>query len=375
MRILHITSHLNVGGIASYTLAIARELRRRGHRVFIASGGGELEAQASAPGLTHWTVPLNTSAEFSPQVNAAAAQIIKEAEREGIDVIHAHTRVSQIVADRVSKQLRIPYITTWHGFFRPNLGRRLWPCTGEVAIAISEPVAQHLLNDFQMPYNRVKLILHGIDVAAFDAPVDPAAQQALRQQFGLPEGGRVIGTVARLVPSKGVDQLINALPKIRAAEPGAVALIVGDGEDRPRLERLAQEQGLAGHVRFTGTVPDTRTVLSLMDVFVFLPAQQEGFGLSLLEAMAARRPIVAIRQGGGAPWVLDQVKIGQLVVPQDVTGLAESVVRFLREPDTARLAGERAHAVASERYSIARMVSEVETVYKDVATRESVSRS
>jgi glycosyltransferase involved in cell wall biosynthesis len=327
----------------------------------------------NAPGLSHWTVPLHTSAEFSPQVNQAAQQLIDQAGKESIDVIHAHTRVSQIVADRVSKQLRVPYVTTRHGFFRPNLGRRLWPCTGEIAIAISEPVVKHLITDFSMPVQRVRLIMHGVDVASFEAPVDEAARQALRAQLAIAPGRKIIGTVARLVPSKSVDQLIQAMPRIRATAPEVTALVIGDGEDRARLERMAQELGVAEDVKFAGTVADTRAALSLMDVFVFLPAEQEGFGLSLLEAMAARKPIVAIRQGGGAPWVLDQVKIGQLVAPKDLAGLAEAVVRYLRDPDACRAAGERAHAVAAERYSMSRMVTEVEAVYKDVATRENAS--
>jgi len=89
--------------------------------------------------------------------------------------------------------------------------------------------------------------------------------------------------------------------------------------------------------------------------------------------MAARRPIVAIRQGGGAPWVLDQVKIGQLIAPQDLNGLAESVVRYLRDPHASQLAADRAHSIAAERYSMTRMVSEVESVYRQVATRENAS--
>ena len=372
MRILHITSHLNVGGVTSYTLAIARQMRERGHQVFIASGGGELEAQARASGLTLWTLPLNTSAEFSPQVSAAAQQLVQAVQQESIDVMHAHTRVGQIVADRLAKQLKIPYVTTWHGFFRPNLGRRLWPCTGELAIAISEPVARRLSDDFRVPPGRIRLILHGIDVANFDAPVESSLRQALRQQLGLPAEHRIIGTVARLVPSKGVDQLIRALPRIRAAVPGAAGLIVGGGDDRGRLERIAQDLGLASDVRFAGTLPDTRVALSLMDVFVFLPAQQEGFGLSLLEAMAARRPIAAVRQGGGAPWVLDQAKVGRLAEPGDVDGLADAVVGLLQDPDAARSSGERAHEIAAERYSMDRMVSEVEAVYREVAARSNV---
>ena len=366
MRILHVTSHLNVGGIARHTLSVAKELARRGHEVIIASGGGELEGEAQAQGLSHWRLPLHTSVEFSPQAFAAARQLIRRLRQEPVEVIHAHTRVAQVAADRLSRRLRIPYVTTWHGFFRPNLGRRLWPCTGEVTIAISEPVRQHLLRDFHVPAERIRLILHGIDTGAFAASVEASAQQALRGRLGVAPNGPVVGTVARLVASKGVDRLIRSLPKIRAAVPGTSLLIVGDGEERGRLEQAAAACGMREAVRFAGTLPETRVALSLMDVFIFLPARQEGFGLALLEAMASGRPIVAVRQGGGAPWVLDQGGIASVVEPEDLDGLAAAVTRFLQDAGAAGAAAAQARAVAQERYSLGRMVDEIEAVYREL---------
>lgn len=372
MRVLHITSHLNVGGVARHTLSVAKALCARGHRVLIASGGGQLEDEARASGLTHWRAPLATSVEFSPQVFSASRRLAERLQKAPVDVIHAHTRVAQVVAEKLSRGLGIPYVTTWHGFFRPNLGRRLWPCTGEVTIAISEPVLQHLLRDFQVPAHRVRLILHGIDTGFFAAPVEASLQQELRDRLGVAPHGPVVGTIARLVASKGVDRLIHSLPQIRDAVPGTSLLIVGDGEERGRLEQAADACGVREAVRFAGTLLETRVALSLMQVFVFLPAQHEGFGLALLEAMASGRPIVAVRQGGGAPWVLDQASI-VAVEPEDPRGLAAAVTRFLQDEGAARRAAEQARAVAQERYSIGRMVAEIEAVYREVARRERVA--
>ena len=105
-----------------------------------------------------------------------------------------------------------------------------------------------------------------------------------------------------------------------------------------------------------------------MQVFVFLPARQEGFGLALLEAMASGRPIVAVRQGEGAPWVLDQSRLGVVVEPDNVPALAAAVIRFLQDGDAARREVERARTVVRERYSLARMVEQVESVYKEVTS-------
>ena len=370
MRVLQVTSHLNVGGVTSSVLSLSSMLRQRGHEVIVASGGGQLEDQLRTFGITHWQVPLHTSVEFSPQVMAATRDLTRRLRDEPIDVCHAHTRVSQVVVDRLSKRLAIPYVTTWHGFFRRNLGRILWPCTGACTIAISEPVREHLIRDFHVPAERIRLIPHGIDPSPFETPIDPAAQQQLRDQCGLPSGGPVIGTVARLVASKGVDQLIRSMPQIRVAAPTAHLLIVGGGDMRSSLERVAADCGVADAVHFTGSLPETRVALSLMNVFVFLPAEQEGFGLSLLEAMASGRPIVAVRQGGGATWVLEESGVGVLVEPGDPNGLATAVTQLLHDGERAcRLAG-KARAVVKERYSATRMVDHVEKAYEEVTRKK-----
>lgn len=369
MRILHLTSHLNVGGVTNSVLTVAGGLRARGHEVIIASDGGELERSVSALGATHWRLPLHTSAEFSPQVWRAGRRVMARARAHPVDLIHAHTRVAQVLAQRLSRYLQVPYIATWHGFFRPGVGRRLWPCTGDLTIAISEPVRQHLLRDFHVPSDRIRLILHGIDTASFEAPVDRATQAQLRARAGLNRHGPIVGTIARLVASKHVEDFIRCVPRLRADAPSVQALIVGDGAQRGALERLATSLGVAEAVHFAGTLEQTHTALSLMDVFVFLPAEQEGFGLSLLEAMASARPIVAVRRGVGAVWVLEESRVGTLVEPGDPSRLAGAVARYLQDKDMARRAADDARRVVKERFSLSRMIDQVEAVYDELASR------
>lgn len=257
MRILHLTSHVNVGGITTYVVQLSEALARRGHQVVVASGGGALAWRCERNGLVHWEVPLLTSAEFSPQVAWAGWQVSRRLRAHPVDLIHAHTRVAQVVADRLSRRHRIPYVTTWHGFYRRRLSRRWWPCTGMRTIAISQPVADHLRTVFDVPASRIHLIPHGVDVARFAAPAPAADIQALRARLALDHVGPVIGTVARLVPSKGLDQLLAAFRHVAAQAPSARLLIVGDGPQRAGLEQVAQRLGIQRAVRFAGTLPDT----------------------------------------------------------------------------------------------------------------------
>ena len=316
--------------------------------------------------MTYWRVPLRTSVEFSPRVWWAAGVLYRRLREQPVDLVHAHTRVAQVVAAQLSARAGVPYVTTWHGFFRPNLGRRLWPCSGAAAIAVSEPVRDHLVRDLRIPPARIRCIPHGIETARFEQPIDHAAVQQLRDAVHVPRDARVVGTVARLVPSKGVDQLIESLAYVRASVPAAHLLLVGDGPERARLQQLAAARGVSDAVHFSGALPETQTVLSLMDVFVFLPAMQEGFGLSLLEAMAAARPIVAVRRGGGSTWVLDRHPVGLLVDPQDPQALASSIMQVLRDPLIAHRMGEDARRVVKERYALQQMMDAIEHVYREV---------
>jgi glycosyltransferase involved in cell wall biosynthesis len=368
MNVLQITSHLNVGGVSRSILDVTRGLRARGHAVRIASGGGQLVAEAKQLGAIHWEVPLHTSVEFSPRVLWAAWRLVQLLRRDPVDLLHGHTRVGQVVAALLSWWFNLPYVTTWHGFFRPNPGRQLWPCSGRTAIAISEPVRYHMIHRLGLAPERVRVIPHGIDPAPYEMPVASSLQDALRRQVGLRPRGPVIGTVARLVASKHVDQLIRSLPTIRAGAPAAQLLLVGDGPQRQGLERLARSLQVQDAVRFAGALAETRVALSLMDVFVFLPADEEGFGLALLEAMASARPIVSVRQGGGAIWVLEQSHVGQLVSPGDPDALAAAVLHYVRDGALASQAADQARAAVKERFAFAPMMDAVEAVYAGAIT-------
>ena len=367
MRILHLTSHLNVGGVARYTVSVAKALRRRGHQVVIASGGGELEAEADAAGVPHWRVPLHTSAEFSPQVFAAARQLRRRLRQEPVDVLHAHTRTSQVAAAALSRALRIPYMTTWHGVFRHNLGRRLWPCTGDLTVAISRPVQEQLVTVFRVDTSRIRLIPNGVDPAHFAAPPDATLLAQYRARHRLPDGQPVIGTVGRLASGgvKGLDLLLGAVHALRQELPDLHLLIVGDGPRRPFLERMSRDLGLSSRVHFAGSAADTRVPLALMQVFAFPVRWQEGFGLSLIEAMAAGKPVVATRTGA-VPDIVEDGRHGLLVPPEDAASLAQGIARLLKDPAAASRMGREAQARVRQAFSLDRMIGQIESVYQEL---------
>jgi len=128
MRILLLTTHLNIGGISTYTISLAKALRLKGHEVFVASNGGMLLPELTAAGISHIKIAILTKSELSPKVFKAILAISKITKRLDIDVIHSQTRITQVIGFFVSKLCRVPFVTTCHGFFNKNVGRVILPC-------------------------------------------------------------------------------------------------------------------------------------------------------------------------------------------------------------------------------------------------------
>ncbi|MDR2253072.1 MAG: glycosyltransferase family 4 protein [Bifidobacteriaceae bacterium] len=194
---------------------------------------------------------------------------------------------------------------------------------------------------------RMTRLSPGVEPSQFWPPADPAP---VRAQFGL-AGRPVILNVSRLVPHKGQDTLIKALPLVLAAVPDAVSLIVGAGPERERLARLAARSGVDDAVRFAGPVPHAALApfYAAADVFAFptrdrtMGLQVEGLGMVSLEAQAAGLPVV-VGSSGGAPETVRSGVTGYAVGSSDVPGLAGRLVELLSDPVRARAMGEAGRA-------------------------------
>jgi glycosyltransferase involved in cell wall biosynthesis len=367
MKILQITSHLNVGGIPRYVLSLSKKLIEHGHRVVIASDGGHMENQARALGATHWRLPFHTSVEFSPQVFYGTHKLISRLRSEPVDLIHAHTRVGQVAAQRIFQQLSIPYVTTWHGIYERRLGRRLWPCMGERVIAISGPVRDHLAKDFRVPEAGIRLIYNGVDTKHYAIPPDQAALQEYRKRHGIPEGHPTIGGIGRLASGgvKGFDLILAAASLLKETFPNLRVLIVGGGPRRSFLEDVARRLGIWNQVHFVGPTEDVRVPLALTDLFLFPSRWPEAFGLTLVEAMAAGKPVIATRVGA-VPEIVAHGESGWLVSPDDPSAMAEGVKHLLTDRALAQRIARQGQLRAQEMFGIDRMAAQIEAVYQEL---------
>ncbi len=208
----------------------------------------------------------------------------------------------------------------------------------------------------------IELIHNGVDLQRYDHQ-GPCC--TLREEYGLPAVGPIVGVVARLEPEKGHPTLLEAWPLVLAVVPDATLLVVGEGSRREALEAMSHELGIAGRVVFTGRRDDVPAVTAALDVAV-LPSYREALGLTILEAMALSRPVVASNVGG-IPEMIEDGVTGLLVPPRDPESLAGAIIRLLRDHPLADTLARAGHDLVHERFCIELMVEAVERIYDEGA--------
>src|SRR3989338_166978 len=160
MKVLHLTTHLNLGGITSYLYQLSQGLQKGGVQTSIASSGGEYSSEFENHQIPLHLIPLNTKSELSPKLGISFLKLKSLYQKEKWDLIHAHTRVAQCLAQALSSYCKMDYVTTFHGFYDHHLGRKLFPCLGKKTIANSHAVASHLKTAYPKYENQITTILH-----------------------------------------------------------------------------------------------------------------------------------------------------------------------------------------------------------------------
>jgi glycosyltransferase involved in cell wall biosynthesis len=212
----------------------------------------------------------------------------------------------------------------------------------------------------------VHVVPNGIDTDLFR----PRPPSEVRAELGLPEGPLFV-CVGRLSRDKGYQHAVRALALLDGKTSNARLVIVGDGEERPRLEQLAQDLNLDGRVTFAGSQPPELVPLYLAaaDAFLFPTERDEAAPLVLPQAMASALPVVASRIGGITEVLGDSRRYGILIRPGDTEALADAMRELLREDVFRRQLGEAARERVLAEYTLERMVERTLDVYRIAIAR------
>lgn len=367
IRVLHLTTHLNSGGITVYILRLIESLREAGVESLVFSSGGNYTAYFEEKNVTLAVSAIRTKSELHPKLWPAFFELLRVIRKEKIDLLHAHTRVTQVMAAWAHAVTGIPVVTTCHGFYTVRFGRRFFPAWGQRAIAISEPVGQHLMDDFHIPSSRVRVVNNAVDIKLLDEQYRKHDRAQVKREWGFSEEDPVIGIVARLVSDKGHEYLIRSAAELVKEFPDLRVLIVGEGKERAFLETLAASLGMTQRVVFTGNLPDVTKALAAMDVFVFPATWREGFGLSIVEAMTCAKPVIVTNIWALNSLIQDRVT-GYLVEPKRVDVLTEATAALLRNPSQRAQIGDSARRAVERLFTIERMAAEITAVYKETLT-------
>jgi glycosyltransferase involved in cell wall biosynthesis len=229
-------------------------------------------------------------------------------------------------------------------------------------IAVSEEVREYQLRYTFIPPEKIVTIDNGVDMRRFDGKEE--AGRAVRAEFGIAPDAPLVGMIGRLTEQKDHATFLQAVGHIRAALPKTRFLVVGDGPLRENLIEQARSLKLDDAVIFAGLRSDIPAVMAALDVLVF-SSRWEGLPVTLLEGMAAAKPVVSTAVGG-VPGVVGEGESALLVPAGMASVLADAVVRVLRDPALAQKLSALARARVREKYSLDSMLDRTLALYEEL---------
>lgn len=278
------------------------------------------------------------------------------------DLVHCHGYKSDVYAYLATRLTAIPLVATAHNWTGKTQVRPIYNRLDRLALrrfafvaAVSDGVAQVLLGS-RVAQQKIVRIANGIDLGSFEKAVPTLAPEVRK------DGVPVVGMVGRLVQEKGCDYFLRSAAEILTRFPGVLFVLVGDGPERGSLEQLARELGIENNVSFLGHQSDMAGVYASLDICV-LPSFVEGMPMTVLEAMAAGKPVIATNVGE-VPNVVEQEVTGLVVTPGSVSELSAALARLLNDADLCRRMGKTGRQKARKSFSADLMAEKYLALYQ-----------
>ncbi|HUT25220.1 MAG TPA: glycosyltransferase family 4 protein, partial [Sumerlaeia bacterium] len=343
-RAVILLESLKRGGVQQGVLQLAPRLDKTKYALQVwalrSSGANwELAGDFENAGIPVKSVPVRHLAD-----RRGVIALARRLESERVCLLNPRSLFPAIAGGLAARLARTPVlIAGYHGTYahrwtdKTILYQRMLAETTDAFVCVSQAVKRHIQPLLALPEEKVRVLLNGLDIDRFAAMTD---RKQLRARLGLPESGAVVASIGRLTKTKDVGAFIEAIPAIRKVFPNAIGLIVGDGEERAALEKQTASMGLQEAVRFLGSRSDAPEILNAVDC-VALTSRVEGMPRTLLEAFAARTPVVST-PAGGVPEILRDGENGLLVPFSNPERLAQAVIETLEDPDAAGRRAEQA---------------------------------
>lgn len=369
LKVLLLTDDAYVGGGQQHVLSLARNINKKKFDVAVACPhSGFLVDELRRSKIRHFAIDLPERAEWNALRAMRQLLVLYRP-----DIVHSHGGTAGFYGRLASFSLSsIRRVHTYHGIhylnFKNGWKRHLFTMIDRFLLGATDAIICVAESDFQLGMkagvvrrSKCVVITNGIDVRKFAV--------SKSRMFGKQSGrGKLVGTIGRLHVQKGQEDLLKAAPAVLRGNPHVSFCIIGEGELRDHLQSVARHLGIEANVSFRGARTDIPRQLAGMDVFV-LPSLWEGFPIVLLEAMAARKPIVATAVNGVLE-ILEHGKNALLVPPNDPVALADAILRILNDRALAALCASNAFATVKSSFTEQEMVRRTEHVYLELDPAE-----
>jgi len=366
LRILHLVESLEVGGTETQAVQTAVHQAAAGHRITVGclrSKGPLLKVLEEAG------IPVM---EFRKKRKLLSLEGIRQLLRltlflrnHRFEVIHCHDLMSNLLGvpaarlagtEKIISSRRYLELEWWSGWLRTRVAGLIYRLSHYVVVN-STSIRDLLMQRDHIPGEKIAVLYNGVDIKRFSKVKDEGSLPAL-----LSQAPTAIAVVANMYsPIKGHTTLIKAAVEVCREFPDVLFALIGDGKERPSVERQVIASGLGENFLFLGSRHDVPELLGCCDISV-LPSDSEGFPNAILEAMAAHLPVIATRVGG-VPEVLDDEVTGLLVPPADPAALSAAILRVLKDQGLRERLAEAGHSLVAERFSFERLTSSLEGLY------------
>ena len=369
--VLQVLPSLTTGGVERGTVDIAAALTGAGLRAIVVSAGGPMEHDIERVGGEHITLPVDSKNPLVIRKNIAALAKVIRSRRIGL--VHARSRAPAWSARSAAQRCGVPFMTTFHGTYNfNNPAKKAYNAImakGERVIAISEFIGRHIVENYDTPEGRVRVIPRGIDIDTFNPDaVSPERMIQLSQSWRLPDDAPVIMLPGRLTRWKGQSVLIEAARRLGRAD--VRVLLVGDDQGRTgyrdELEAQIARIGTEGIIHLTGPCRDMAAAYMLANVVVSPSTDPEAFGRVAAEGHAMGRPVIASDHGGARETVISG-ETGWLVPPGDADALAQALHTALTMTSEDRdTVAQRAIAHVRKNFTKQKMCAATLDVYAEL---------
>ncbi len=369
--IMQVIPELGPGGAEQGCIDIAAELVKAGSQAIVVSHGGSRVHELARIGAIHVDLPVHSKNPFVMWQNIARLKHLIE--KYNVDIVHARSRAPAWSAMKACEKTDAKYMTTCHAPYNINgKAKRFYNSAiakGERVIAISNHVAQYLVDNYKIDPRNIRLVHRGIALEKFHPnAIRPAQLIKISAQWRIPDGANIVMLPGRLTRWKGHHVLIEAMAKLKRDDIFCVLIGSDQGrnEYRAELEDSIKEKKLDGQIRIIDHCDDMPAAYMLSAVIVSASTDPEGFGRVPIEAQAMGRPIIATDHGGAQETIVRN-QTGWLIPPNDSDALKQAIDEALSLTESQRaILATRAMNHVALNFTKEKMADETLNVYAEL---------